>query len=338
MMSMPEKITIIGDGAMGTVCAVILAKKGYNVNLWGYNDEQIRQIREHRENRRFLAGTRLPISVELTADEQTVFQNAAMIVSAVPCVFLRSIWERLNEYLPPHTPIVSVTKGIENKTLQRPSQIISKIVSARSMAVFSGPNIAAELARSLPATSTAASLDPTLAQLVQKVFSTNWFRIYTNSDVVGVELAGATKNVIAIAAGIIDGLHAGDNAKAALLTRGLVEITRLGVALGAHAETFAGLSGMGDLITTCISPSGRNRTFGQMIAKGSSVEEALDIIPGQVEGVNTCRGLMELCRTHNVEMPITAAVYQIIFEGKSAGQAITDLMTRRLKAENNPLK
>jgi glycerol-3-phosphate dehydrogenase (NAD(P)+) len=338
MVRMPEKITVIGDGAMGTVCAVILAKKGYNVNLWGYNDEQIRQIREHRENRRFLAGTRLPISIELTADDQTVFQDVAMIVSAVPCVFLRSIWERLNEYLPPHTPIVSVTKGIENKTLQRPSQIIGKIVSARSMAVFSGPNIATELVRSLPATSTAASLDPTLAQLVQKVFSTNWFRIYTNSDVVGVELAGATKNVIAIAAGIIDGLHAGDNAKAALLTRGLVEITRLGVALGAQAETFAGLSGMGDLITTCISPSGRNRTFGQMIAKGSSVEEALDLIPGQVEGVNTCRSLMELCRTHNVEMPITTAVYQIIFEGKSASQAITELMTRQLKAENNPLK
>lgn len=323
---------------MGTVCGVILANKGYNVNLWGYNDEQIRQIREHRENRRFLPGTRLPISIELTADEQVVFQNAAMIVSAVPCVFLRSIWERLNEYLPPHTPIVSVTKGIENKTLQRPSQIISKIVSARSMAVFSGPNIATELVRSLPATSTAASLDPTLAQLVQKVFSTNWFRIYTNSDVVGVELAGATKNVIAIAAGIIDGLHAGDNAKAALLTRGLVEITRLGVALGARAETFAGLSGMGDLITTCISPSGRNRTFGQMIARGSSVEETLDSIPGQVEGVNTCRSLMELCRKYDVEMPITSAVYQIIFESKPVSQAITELMTRQLKAENNPPK
>ncbi|MBN1765755.1 MAG: NAD(P)H-dependent glycerol-3-phosphate dehydrogenase, partial [Sedimentisphaerales bacterium] len=162
----------------------------------------------------------------------------------------------------------------------------------------------------------------------------NWFRVYTNADMLGVELAGATKNVIAIAAGIIDGLQAGDNAKAALLTRGLVEITRLGVAMGARQETFAGLSGMGDLVTTCFSPRGRNRSFGQAIATGQSVQEALDYIPGQVEGVNTCRSLMDLARQYEVEMPITHAVYEIIFQNKPVPQAINELMTRQLKAEN----
>jgi glycerol-3-phosphate dehydrogenase (NAD(P)+) len=331
---MAEKITIIGDGAMGTVCALILANKGYSVSLWSYSDEQIYQIQQHRENRRFLPGVRLPISIELTADDKTVFQDAAMIISAVPCVFLREVWTRLIENLPQHTPIVSVTKGIENSSLQRPTQIIADLVSPRSLAVLSGPNIAHELARSLPATSTVASMDPTLAQLVQKIFSTNWLRIYTNSDVIGVELAGATKNVIAIAAGIIDGLQAGDNAKAALLTRGLVEITRLGVAMGANRETFAGLSGMGDLVTTCISPHGRNRSFGQAIAKSQNVKQVLDSIPGQVEGVNTARSMMGLSRQYDIEMPITKAVYEIIFTNKPVNQAIAELMTRQLKPEN----
>jgi len=231
-------------------------------------------------------------------------------------------------------PIVSVTKGIENDTLLRPSQIIEQVLGPRRLAVLSGPNIADELVRSLPATSTVACADPVLAEQVQQTLSTNWLRIYTNSDLIGVELAGATKNVIAIAAGIIDGLQAGDNAKAALVTRGLVEITRLGVAMGAQASTFAGLSGMGDLITTCISPRGRNRTFGQAIGRGQSVEHALAAIPGQVEGVNTCRSVVALADRHNVEMPITQAVYEVIFEGKSVREAIAELMTRRLKAED----
>lgn len=330
---MSEKISVIGDGAMGTVCALILANKGYSVSLWGYNDEQMRMIKENRENRRFLPGYRLPIAIELTADDKTIFQNTAIVISAVPCVFVRPVWQRLAEYLPKHVPIVSVTKGIEYDTLFRPTQIISELVGHHPLAMMSGPNIADELARSLPATSTVASNDPTLAQQVQKLFSTNWFRIYTNDDVVGVELAGATKNVIAIAAGIIDGLQAGDNAKAALLTRGLVEISRLGVAMGAKKDTFAGLSGMGDLITTCFSPQGRNRTFGQAIGSGQTVEEATDNIPGQIEGVNTARSLVKLAKKYNVEMPITFAVYEVLFENKPVNQAITELMTRQLKAE-----
>jgi len=331
---MSEKVAIVGDGAMGTVCAIILANKGYSVSLWGYEPEQIHQIEQYGENKRFLPGIRLPVAIQLTADDQQIFEEVAIIISAVPCAYLRGVWTRLADHVPAHVPVISVTKGIENNTLKRPTQVICEIVSPRPVGAFSGPNIADELARSLPATATAASNDPTLAQQVQKIFSTNWFRIYTNSDLAGVELAGATKNVIAIAAGIVDGLQAGDNAKAALLTRGLVEISRLGTALGAKQETFAGLSGMGDLVTTCISPKGRNRSFGQAIGSGQAIEDALNSIPGEVEGVKTCKSVIQLARRYHVEMPITQAVYEILFEGKSVKQAITELMTRQLKAEN----
>ena len=331
---MAETISIVGDGAMGTVCATILARKGYEVTLWGYNDEQIRMWEEFRENQRFLPGVILPISIRLTADDEEVFRNAGLVISAVPCKYLRSIWQRLAEHVPAGMPLVSVTKGIENQTFLRPTQVIREVAGPRPLAAFSGPNIAVELAQGLPATATVASSDTAFTQGVQQAFSTSWFRIYTNTDIVGVELAGATKNIIAIAAGVIDGLKLGDNAKAALVTRGLVEITRLGVAMGAQSSTFSGLSGMGDLVTTCISPHGRNRSFGEAIGQGKKIEEALDEIPGEVEGINTCRSVVKLARQYEVEVPITQAVYQIVFEGKSVKQAIGDLMTRQLRAES----
>ncbi|MBN2376885.1 MAG: NAD(P)-dependent glycerol-3-phosphate dehydrogenase [Sedimentisphaerales bacterium] len=331
---MAETISIIGDGAMGTVCATILARKGYEVTLWGYNDEQIRMWQEFRENQRFLPGVILPISIRLTADDEEAFRNAGLVISAVPCKYLRSIWQRLAKHVPAGIPLVSVSKGIENQTFLRPTQVIREVAGPRPLAAFSGPNIAYELAQGLPATATVASSDTAFTQGVQKAFSTSWFRIYTNTDIVGVELAGATKNIIAIAAGVIDGLKLGDNAKAALVTRGLVEITRLGVAMGAQSSTFSGLSGMGDLITTCISPHGRNRSFGEAIGQGKKIEEALDEIPGEVEGINTCRSVVKLARQYEVEVPIAQAVYQIVFEGKSVKQAIGDLMTRQLRAES----
>ena len=331
---MSKKIAVIGDGAMGTVCSMILAEKGYGVRLWGYSAEQVGQMERDRENKRFFPGFTIPWSIELTADDTRVFDEVGLVISAVPCKFVRGVWERLAGYIAWDLPVVSITKGIENNTLMRPTQIIAEVIGARKLAAFSGPNIAAELARGLPATSTVASEDEALAEEVQKLFSTNWLRIYTNTDIVGVELAGATKNVIAIAAGIIDGMEMGDNAKAALLTRGLVEITRLGVAMGAQAETFAGLSGMGDLVTTCISPKGRNRTFGSYIGRGMSVEEALGAIAGEVEGVNTCRSVVKLAQAYKVEMPITMAVAGILFEGKTVEQALGELMARKLKKES----
>jgi glycerol-3-phosphate dehydrogenase (NAD(P)+) len=259
------------------------------------------------------------------------------VLSAVPTQFMRPVWKRLSVHLPNAIPIVSVAKGIENNSLLRPTQVIADVVgggsSARTLAAMSGPNIAAELARYLPATAVVASEDGELAQRVQSAFSTQWFRVYTNPDVVGVELAGATKNVVAIAAGIVDGLGAGNNAKAALVTRGLVEITRLGVAMGASAETFNGLAGIGDLITTCVSPEGRNRTVGERIGKGQKLEAILGGMDSVAEGVPTTRSVIQLARRLKVEMPITEAVHAVLFEGKDVLHALSELMTRDPKPE-----
>jgi glycerol-3-phosphate dehydrogenase (NAD(P)+) len=226
-----------------------------------------------------------------------------------------------------------VTKGIERETLARPSEIIHETAPASPIGVLSGPSIAPEVARCLPATVVVASESPAVAELIQTVLSTSWFRVYTNPDVLGVELAGALKNVIAIAAGILDGLKAGDNAKAALVTRGLVEITRLGVAMGARPQTFVGLAGIGDLVTTCVSPLGRNRSAGERIGRGVDAAQVVRDSPSVIEGIPTTRSVMELSARHEVEMPITRAVYEVLFENKAPLTAITELMNRPPKAE-----
>jgi glycerol-3-phosphate dehydrogenase (NAD(P)+) len=262
-----------------------------------------------------------------------------MVLNAIPSQYVRSVFERLRAHVPKEAPVVSVAKGIETTTLLRPSQIIKDILHAgvstgrSGLCVLSGPNVAGEIARYLPATAVAACDDEGLARRVQSTFSTQWYRVYTNPDVVGVELAGAVKNVIAIAAGILDGLAAGNNAKAALVTRGLVEITRLGVAMGAHEATFMGLAGVGDLITTCVSPEGRNRTVGEQLGKGRKLAEVLANMPSVAEGVPTTKAVMELARRHRVEMPITAAVHAVLFEGRDPIAALTDLMSREPKPE-----
>ena len=333
-----ERITILGDGAMATVCSILLSQGGHVVTLWSAFEDSITRFLQNRENTRFLPGVRFPQTVRLTANESEAFAGATLILSAIPTQYMRGVWTRVKPHVPAGVPIVSVAKGIENQTLMRPTQIIADVLGmARpALAALSGPNIAGELARYLPAAAVAASDDPALAQRIQDVFSTQWFRVYTNSDAIGVELAGATKNVIAIAAGILDGLSAGNNAKAGLVTRGLVEITRLGVALGAKEVTFHGLAGLGDLITTCVSPQGRNRTVGEQIGKGHSLEEILATMDSVAEGVPTTRSVMQLARQLNVEMPITAAVHSVLFEGKDVLHAITDLMSRDPKPERSP--
>ena len=341
---MAERVTILGDGAMATVCSILLTENGHNVTMWGAFEESIEQLMQDREQRRLLPGVKVPQSVRLTANDAECFDGATMVLSAVPTQYMRSVWTRLKDYLPRRVPVVSVAKGIENHTLLRPTQVIADVIGGRKPAwgravadsplvALSGPNIAAELARYLPATAVAASMDEEVARRVQWTFSTQWFRVYTNTDVIGVELAGAMKNIIAIAAGIIDGLGAGNNAKAALVTRGLVEITRLGVAMGAQAETFKGLAGIGDLITTCVSPEGRNRTVGERIGKGKRLEEVLGAMDSVAEGVPTTRSVRELALRHKVEMPITEAVYAVLFENKDVLQALTELMTRDPKPE-----
>jgi glycerol-3-phosphate dehydrogenase (NAD(P)+) len=329
-----ENISIIGDGGMGSVLAILLCEKQINVRMWGYDAEQLRQIEKVRENKKFLPGYKLPGALVFESEDAKIMAESDLIVSAVPCQFIRSVWSRLKDFVPAVVPIVSVTKGIENETLLRPSQILSELLAGEiQCAVLSGPTIADELARKLPATACIACADEELAKEVQYTFNALWFRVYTNPDILGVELAGAMKNIIAIAAGIIDGTGAGDNAKAALLSRGLAEITRLGVACGAKPQTFSGLTGLGDLVTTCISPKGRNRSFGERIGKGQSVKHAQNATESVIEGIATCKSVCVLAEQKEVEMPITKAVYEVLFENKPVQKAISDLMGRKLKAE-----
>jgi len=343
-----QHITILGDGQMGLVCASILAGGGVEnggakgagagVRLWGHQARDLERLAQTRASER-LPELALPESVNVVADDGPALDGADVIVCAVPTQFVRPVMERLKGYIPSGAAFVSVSKGVENETLLRPIQVIADALGEdvndfrRPMGVLSGPTIAAELARCLPATMIAASDDADFAERVQEAFSTSWLRIYTGTDPIGVELAGATKNVIAIAAGILDGLHAGFNAKSALLARGLAEITRLGTAMGAETETFFGLAGVGDLATTCFSPQGRNRSLGEALGKGEKLESYLARTSSVVEGVATTTSVVELARRHHVEMPITEAVHAVLYEGLDPIDAITRLMSREQKAE-----
>lgn len=330
------KYVIIGDGAMGTICSIMLAENNNSVTLWSAFEAQAADMQKNRENRRFLPGHKLHDAVTVTSDDATVFKDGEVVISAVPTQFMRSVWQRLKPHYPAGTPICSVTKGIENDTLQTPTQILADVLgkAAGELAALSGPSIAPEIAAHMPATVTIASGSAALAEKVQAAITRPYFRAYTNNDIIGVELAGATKNVIAIAAGIIDGMKLGDNAKAALLARGLAEITRLGTKAGAKADTFAGLSGVGDLVTTCISPVGRNRSFGQAIGEGQTVEQALGATQSVVEGVATTKSVVALADKLGVEMPITRAIYDVLFRGVNARTAMQTLMSRPLKSEH----
>ncbi len=330
---MEKTVGIIGDGAMGTLCAILLAARTKHLILWGRRKEHTTQLAAHHENAAYLPHHKIPDSVIITSDDAMLAQ-ADLLLCAVPTQFIRSVFTRLAPHLGAKTPIISLAKGIENTTLLRPTQIISQVLAPRSLAAVSGPSIAGELARGLPATIVAAAADEALAVRAQKLFAGSNLRVYVNNDLTGVELAGAMKNVIAIAAGILDGLRAGTNAKASLLTRGLVEISRLGIKLGAKAETFSGLAGLGDLVTTCFSLEGRNRTFGQHIGEGLSPEQAQSRMNGVVEGVATTISLMQLSRQLHVEMPIARCLNAVLFEGKSPQEGIRDLMSREPKTEH----
>jgi glycerol-3-phosphate dehydrogenase (NAD(P)+) len=334
---MNESITILGDGAMGTVCSILASAGGHRAVLWGAFEESVDRLKQNRENTRLLPGVRIPDGVLLTANPGEAFAECSLIISAIPTQYLGQTFARLAGHIPAGVPIVSATKGIENETLRRPTQIIEDALACvgkrNPLAVLSGPNIAAELARYQPASCVVASTDDSLCRRVQSAMSTQWFRIYTNADVIGVELAGASKNVIALAAGMVDGLRAGDNAKSALVTRGLVEITRLGVALGARAETFMGLAGLGDLITTCVSPEGRNRRVGEQLGRGRKLSEILSEMKSVAEGVATTRSIHALALRAGVEMPITRQVYAVLFEDKDVLAALGELMSRAPRSE-----
>ena len=323
---MTTKITVLGSGAMATACSILLAEHPHQcVSLWARNPNYARDMDEQRENRRLLPGVAIPDSVSVTSDIDQAAEDADILVVAIPTKFLREALMQIAPHLTHDRPVVSVIKGLENETFMRPSEIIVEVLGNRAVVALSGPSHAEEISRRLPASVVSASGDVTLAKQVQQMFNTDRFRVYTNSDIVGVEFAGALKNVIAIAAGICDGLGYGDNAKSALLTRGVVEITRFGTALGAETLTFAGLAGMGDLITTCISPYGRNRMVGERLGKGEMLKQILDSMDAVAEGVTTTRSVFDLAEKKDIEMPITTEVYRVLFDGKSPEEATKEL-------------
>ncbi|MBL7156685.1 MAG: NAD(P)-dependent glycerol-3-phosphate dehydrogenase [Candidatus Omnitrophica bacterium] len=327
---MKRKITVLGDGGWGTTIAILLADKGYDVTLWGAFPEYIALLKKERVNRKFLPGIKIPGGVLLTSDRDVITKDAVNVI-AIPSRYLRETVAKFKGKI--GEKIISLTKGIETGTLKRPSEVIKEVLDNSKISVLSGPSISFEVARNLPTTVVAASEDLNFAREVQDIFTTTNFRVYTSCDLIGVELGGALKNIIAIAAGISDGMGFGVNTKAALLTRGLVEIIRLGVKMGAKKETFFGLSGLGDLATTCMSPHSRNRCLGEEIGKGKKLKDILKKTEMIIEGVTTAKSAYELSKKIQAEMPITEKIYQALYENKEPKDAVRELMTRSLKVE-----
>jgi glycerol-3-phosphate dehydrogenase (NAD(P)+) len=331
---MPTTFAVLGDGAWGTAIALLLAgDSAHRVTLWSARPENGRILQQHRENIRLLPGVPIPESIHLTTDIAEAIAEADLWIAAVPTVYLRATLIPAAPALRKDRPVLSLAKGLENETFLRPTEILRQVLGPRPVAVLSGPSHAEEVSRGLPTTVVAASTNLDLARWIQQHFNTDRFRVYTNLDVVGVELAGALKNIIGIAAGICDGLHFGDNAKAALLTRGLVEMARFGVALGAEHATFFGLAGLGDLITTCNSRHGRNRHVGERLAGGEKLAGILATMKMVAEGVYTTRSVHDKAARMGIEVPITDEVYRVLYENKDPLAAVNDLMMREPKGE-----
>lgn len=331
-----QSVALIGCGGWGTALAILLDRNGHRCVLWGVEPQYVSQMAATRLNPRYLPGIELPGSVRLSSDMADCVPDSDVVVMATPTLYLRAVCERAAPLLQPGQLVVNVAKGIEEETLLLGSQIIADVCGDDlQLAGLYGPSHAEEVARRLPTTVVATSRDQKLAHQVQGLLMSPRFRVYTNTDVIGVELGAALKQVIAIAAGICDGLGFGDNAKSALLTRGLAEMARLGVAMGARPETFAGLSGLGDLITTCISPYGRNRAVGMRIAKGESLEAIIGSMDQVAEGVRATRSACALADRHGVDMPIARAVHAVLFEGLEPLAAGRGLMERAPRPEHD---
>ena len=328
-----QRVTILGSGGMGTALAILFAGHTGSVGLWARDPILAEIMSRTRENPRHLPGLPIPPSIEISSKIEPILHGADLIVVAIPSCFLRSTLEVLSSSVPAHVPILSVIKGLEVSTFHPPSQIIADQWGPRPISVLSGPSHAEEIARGLPASVVVAGPVSILNTRIQLTLNHGRFRVYTNPDRLGVEMAGALKNVMGIAAGICEGLGFGDNAKAALLTRGLVEMTRFVVALGGEATTLLGLAGMGDLITTCYSPFGRNRAVGLRIGKGEPLEQILGSMTDVAEGVHTTRAVQSLATRLQIDMPISSSVYEILYENKPPIMALSDLMLRPPKRE-----
>ncbi|MFI9051226.1 NAD(P)H-dependent glycerol-3-phosphate dehydrogenase [Streptomyces sp. NPDC053427] len=331
------RCAVYGTGSWGTAFAMVLADAGCEVTLWGRRAAVVDAINNGRTNPDYLPGVTLPAAVRATTDPAEAARGADFTVLAVPSQTLRANLTEWAPLLPADTVLVSLMKGVELGTAKRMSEVIEEVakVPAERVAVLTGPNLAKEIAARQPAAAVVACADEAVARRLQTACHTPYFRPYTNTDVVGCELGGAVKNVIALAVGIATGMGLGDNAKASLITRGLAETTRLGLAMGADAHTFAGLAGMGDLVATCSSPLSRNNTFGTNLGRGMTLQETIAVTKQTAEGVKSCESVLDLARRHGVDMPLTETVVDIVHEGKPPMVALKDLMSRTAKPERH---
>ena len=333
MITRIKNISIIGDGSWGTTLGIYLAHKNYPVTIWGAFPENIRHIKKTGFNDKFLPGIKIPQGMNATDKLGLAIDSADLIVLAIPSQYLDKTLKKIRKFDLSNKIILSVIKGIDTISLLRMSEIITKNLGHVQLAVLSGPTIAMEVARSIPTTAVISAKNLKVAKILQKVFNSHSFRVYTNRDMAGIEIGGSLKNIIAIACGVCDGLGFGTNAKAAILTRGLVEMARLGKAMGAKSKTFAGLTGLGDLVTTCVSHQSRNRYVGEQLGKGRKLKEIVSSMDMVAEGVATVKAAFKLSQKFKISMPITTEVYNIIYKGKGPHKAVADLMNRKLKAE-----
>mgnify|MGYP001579585559 CR=1 FL=1 len=333
MIKKIKTIGIIGDGGWGTTLAVHLARKKARVILWGAFADYVLEMERTRVNKKFLPGIKLPKNITLTSQLSSAIGPADLVILATPSQYLRSVLKKIGTFDFSQKIILSVMKGIDTKSLERMSQIIHSELGNVHLAVLSGPTIAVEVAKGIPSTAVIACHNRNIAQTLQKLINSEQFRIYTNADVIGVELGGSIKNIIAIACGVCDGLGLGSNTKAAILTRGLAEMARLGAALGAQTKTFFGLTGLGDLVTTCVSSNSRNRFVGEELAKGKSIQQITGAMSMVAEGVETAKAVYHLGQKMKIPMPISTEVYNIIYKKKKPRQAVNDLMRRETGEE-----
>lgn len=331
------KAGVIGSGSWGTALARVLSKNGHEVTLWSRREEESRMLREERENKSKLPGVKLPDDILCTTDLEQTVEGKDILVLATASPSIRSMAKKMAPYVAAGQLIVDVSKGIEESTLMILTDVIAQEIPQCRAAVLSGPSHAEEVGRDIPTTVVAGAKDRETAEYIQNLFMNKVFRVYTSPDMLGIELGGALKNVIALAAGAADGLGCGDNTKAALITRGIAEMSRLGVAMGGHIETFNGLTGIGDLIVTCASMHSRNRRAGILIGQGKTMQEAMDEVKMVVEGVNSAKAAKTLAEKYGIDMPIVQEVNQVLFEDKPAKEALADLMLRDKKIEHPEL-
>lgn len=328
-----KKVSVLGAGGWGCALACVLCDNGHEVTLWSALPEEVKLLDEQRENKAKLPGVKLDENINITADLKAACTDRDLIVFAVPSVFIRSTAKAAAPYIKEGQIIVSVAKGIEEATLDTMTDIIIEEIPHADGAVLSGPSHAEEVGRRIPTTVVAGAASEETARTIQDLFMNEVFRVYISSDMIGIELGGALKNIIALAAGVVDGLGLGDNTKAALITRGIAEMARLGVAAGGKMETFAGLSGIGDLIVTCTSRHSRNHNAGELLGRGYTMKEAMDEVKMVVEGVYSAKAAKRMAEKYHVSMPIVEEVNKVLFEGKSAKDAMNDLLTRERKEE-----